>query len=56
MSTGEVRFLYLRDLNLYNHQKPFILEDTTSYDKGVVTNAEKDYYPVHLTDIRGHED
>ena len=56
MSTGEVRFLYLRDLDLYNHEKPFILEDTTSYDKAVITNAEKDSCPVRLTDIRGHED
>lgn len=56
MSPGEVRFLYLRDLHLYHHEKPFILEDTTSYDKGVITNVEKDSHPVHLTDIRGHED
>ena len=56
MSSGNVNFPYLRDLELYHHEKPFILEDTTSYDKGVITNAEKEYHPVHLTDIRVHED
>ncbi|KAL8654313.1 MAG: hypothetical protein Q9226_003488 [Calogaya cf. arnoldii] len=56
MSSGQVRFQYLRDLGLYKNEKPFILEDTTSYDKGVVTNVVKDYQPVRLTDIRGHED
>lgn len=56
MSSGEVRFQYLRDLDTYHFEKPFILEDTTSYDKGVITNVVKDYHPVHLTDIRGHED
>ncbi len=56
MPLGEVRFQYLRDLDLYHDEKPFILEDTTSYDKGVVTNVVKDFHPVHLTDIRGHED
>lgn len=52
MSPGEVRFLYLRDLDSYHHEKPFILEDSNNH---VVTNIEKDYHSVHLTDIRGHE-
>ena len=56
MSSNEVRFAYLRDLDLYHREKPFILEDTASYDKDVLTNIEKDHYPVHLTDVRGHED
>lgn len=52
MSPGEVHFQYLRDLDSYNHEKPYVLEDS---DNRITTNVEKDHHPVHLTDIRGRE-
>ncbi|KAI1427346.1 hypothetical protein F5Y12DRAFT_792364 [Xylaria sp. FL1777] len=54
MALGNPTLKFIRDLPLYEREKPYNLSYGT-YNDGVATNVQNETKEVHLTDIRGQE-
>ena len=55
MATTKVAFGYLKEDPKWATEKPFIFESNITYDEPAITNTEKEFHSVSLTDIRGQE-
>jgi hypothetical protein len=51
----EVPMHYLKDLRLYDTEKPFAYETGPSYEDPTVSNISHELHPVSLENIRGRE-